>query len=203
MFDAFSRKPDPASKRDIGEERMRKTNALPGVCRMGKVLLAVAALVAFLLVASGAWGADSPSWTDWERSRAVDGRRDWLVIDPSGESSCYIKQSYADPQKMEISVTRGGPLLVCGPFYTEGEGRAQLRYKVSPGGQWSRLELNEVSNCIVLPDRLIPLFKDRYTFHLRVVLPDGGEKRTLEQAFSLMGFSHAYSVLRSERCAKE
>jgi hypothetical protein len=169
-----------------------------GICRLAPLVLG-----AVLFLASAAHGASGPEWTDWESSRAVTGKRDWLVIDPSGESSCYIKQSYADPEKMEITLTRGGPLLVCGPFYPRGEGRAKLRYRVTPGGQWRSLERSEVSNCLVLPDALIPLFKQKYTFHLTVILPDGEEERTLEQKFSLMGFSYAYRVLQSERCAKD
>ena len=181
---------------------MQEKNVSIGLYGIGGGLLVIAALVALLCAATGAWGAERPSWTEWERSRAADGKRDWLVIDPSGDSSCYIKQSYRDPQKMELSLARGGQLLVCGPFYTESEGRARLRYKFRPGGKWISLERSEISNCIALPERLIPFFKERYTFYLRVVLPDGGEQRTLKQEFSLMGFTHAYRVLQSGTCGK-
>ena len=120
-----------------------------------------------------------PVWTVWERSHAVATEKDWMVIDPPGASACYMKQSYPDPEKMEISLIRDGKLLVCGPFYHQGRGRARLTCRFRPGGEQRTLERSEVSNCISLPRDFLPGFKSKYTFHVRVVLPDR-QDRTLE-----------------------
>lgn len=157
--------------------------------------------LAVLVSATQALGAE-PVWTVWERSHAVALEKDWLVLDPPGDSACFMKQSYPDPDKMEISLVRGGDLLVCGPFYHQGEGRARLTYRFHPGGETSTIQRSEVSNCIALPRDLLPGFKAGYTIRLTVVLPDR-EGRTLEQEFSLMGFTAAYQVLQSGVCKPE
>jgi len=155
----------------------------------------VLSLTLCFVSATGA-AAQGPAWTEWERSHAIVKKKDWLVIDPPGDSACYMKQSYPDAEKMEISLIRGGNLLVCGPFYQQGQGRAKLTYRFSPGGKAQTLERSEVSNCISLPKDLLPGFKSGYTFHLEVDLPNqnGG---SLEQEFSLMGFTAAHQALRS------
>jgi len=149
--------------------------------------------------ATGAAGQE-PGWTEWERSYSVAGKKDWLVIDPPGESACYLKQSYPNPESMEISLIRGGKFLVCGPFYPKEQGRVELTYRFRPGGEPRTLERGEVSNCIALPKDLLPGFKSGYTISLKVVLPDR-EGRVLEQEFSLMGFTAAHKVLQSGVCS--
>ncbi|MCF8031234.1 MAG: invasion associated locus B family protein [Desulfohalobiaceae bacterium] len=158
----------------------------------------VLCLALFAVNAEQALGAE-PVWTLWERSHAVAREKDWLVIDPPGASACYMKQSYPDPGKMEISLVREGNLLVCGPFYPEEEGRARLTYRFRPGGEVHSLKRGEVSNCIVLPKDLLPGFKSGYTLGLTVVLTDR-EDKTLKQEFSLMGFTAAHRVLQSGVC---
>lgn len=151
--------------------------------------------------AAGA-AAQEPGWTQWERSHSVARNKDWLVIDPPGESACYLKQSYPNPERMEISLIRGGKFLVCGPFYPKEQGRAELTYRFRPGGETRTLERVEVTNCIALPKDLLPGFKSGYTISLQVVLPDR-EGKVLEQEFSLMGFTASYEVLRSGACQPE
>lgn len=156
-------------------------------------------LTLFFVSATGA-AAQDPAWTEWERSHAIAKKKDWLVIAPPGDSACYMKQSYPDPERMEISLIREGSLLVCGPFYQKGQGRAKLTYRFRPGGEAHTLVRNEVSNCISLPKDLLPGFKSGHVVYLKVVLPDREEK-FLEQEFSLMGFTAAHQVLQSGMCS--
>jgi hypothetical protein len=180
----------------------RKRSSLLGPREKGAVILLTGGVLclAVLVSATQALGAE-PVWSVWERSHAVARKKDWLVIDPPGASPCYMKQSYPDPEEMEISLVRGGSLLVCGPFYHQGKGRARLTFRFTPGGESKSLERGEVSNCIALPKDLLPGFKAGYTVGLTVVLPDQ-EGRTLEQEFSLMGFTAAYGMLQSEVCSQ-
>ena len=157
-------------------------------------------LTLFFVSATGA-AAQDPAWTQWEHSHAIARKKDWLVISPPGDSACYMKQSYPDPEMMEISLIREGSFLVCGPFYQKGQGRAKLTYRFRPGGEAHTLVRKEVSNCISLPKDLLPGFKSGYTIHITVFLPDRGGG-TLEQEFSLMGFTAAYKVLQSEACSQ-
>jgi hypothetical protein len=149
--------------------------------------------------ATGA-AAQEPGWTEWERSHSVARQKDWLVIDPPGESACYLKQSYPGPERMEISLIRGGDLLVCGPFYPKEPGRAELTYRFHPGGESRTLRRGEITNCIALPKDLLPGFKSGYVISLQVVLLDR-EGTVREQEFSLMGFTAAYEVLQSGVCS--
>jgi len=164
------------------------------------LMLGLMALTLTFAFATGA-AAQEPGWTEWELSNSVARKKDWLVVDPPGESACYLKQSYPDPERMEISLIRGGKFLVCGPFYPREQGRAQLTYRFHPGGETRTLERGEVSNCIALPKDLLPGFKSGYTISLHVVLPDR-EGPVLEQEFSLMGFTAAYEVLQSGVCSQ-
>lgn len=161
-------------------------------------------LMVLTLIFTSATGAaaQEPGWTEWERSHSVAQKKDWLVIDPPGASVCYLKQSYPDPESMEISLIRGGKFLVCGPFYPKEQGRAELTYRFRPGGEARTLERGEVTNCIALSKDLLPGFKSGYAISLTVVLPDR-EGMVLEQEFSLMGFTAAHEVLQSGECQPE
>lgn len=151
-----------------------------------------------LAIAPRAWSQE-PEWTDIELARAESRHQDWLFLKPSGEAPCYLKQSYADPDRMEISVIRQGPILICGPFYERIQGRAEVTYWFDDGGERHTRQESQVSNCITLPRELIPRFQAGYTFHVQVELPDRGETIS-EQVFSLMGFSAAFQEMRSADC---
>jgi len=180
-----------------GEREHKRGRAVKGPLESAIVLMCLA----FFCFAARA-AEPKPVWTVWERSHAVATEKDWMVIDPPGASACYMKQSYPDPEKMAVSLIRDGKLLVCGPFYHQGRGGARLTCRFRPGGKTRTLERSEVSNCIALPRDFLPGFKSKYTVHVRVVLPDRNN-RTLDQEFSLMGFTAAHEALQSGVCSKE
>ncbi len=138
-----------------------------------------------------------PEWTRSELSQARARHDHWLVIDPPGGSSVYMQQSYADPDKMELTVILDGPILVCGPFYENIAGRAEVTYWFDDQKATQRLEQESVSNCITFPEDVLSFFMPAYFLGLRVELPDKGQK-VLEQEFSLLGFAAAYRDMRPD-----
>lgn len=138
-----------------------------------------------------------PEWTQSELSQARARHDDWLVIDPPGGSVSYIKQSYADPDKMELTVILDGPILVCGPFYENIAGRAEVIYWFDDQKATHRLQQESVSNCITFPEDVLSFFMPAYILGLRVELPHKGRK-VLEQEFSLLGFAAAYQSMRPD-----
>ena len=173
---------------------------LPG--HVLRLVLLLACLALWIALPARAEDSPPPVWTEWERAHSVTREKDWMVINPPGESACYMKQSYPDPERMEISLVRGGDLLVCGPFFQRQErSGAELTLRFHPGGEVLTVSQKEVSNCAVLPEGSLEGFKSGYSVSLKVVLPDR-EERVLEQKFSLMGFTAAHEALQSGACSQ-
>ncbi len=145
-------------------------------------------------IASRAQGFE-PEWPQSELSQARARHNDWLVIDPPGGSSSYMKQSYVDPDKMELTVILDGPILVCGSFYKNMAGRAEVTYWFDDQKKIYGLQQENISNCITFSDDVLPFFMSAYFLGLRVELPDKGRK-VLDQEFSLLGFAAAYRSMR-------
>ena len=168
-------------------------------CRGLKGLLGILLLAAAMPGLVAAASAREPHWSQYERDSAIARKKDWLVVSPGGDAPCFLKQSYQGGQQMEMLYVRGGGPLVCGPFYREDPGRAEVSCSFARGEDSRSFSRTEVTNCIRLPQDLLPGFKSGISFRVEVRLPDR-EGKTLRQEFSLMGFTAAHSILMSDTC---
>lgn len=145
--------------------------------------------------------AEKINWTQWEKDNALAQIKDWLVIDPPGNSICYMKQSYQSSQKMEMALNRDGSPYICGNFFLQKQGPVQVSYRFDQGKIIS-FKKDNVSNCIKFPKKIIPQLKRKFKFKVYVKTLEG-ETKKFEQTFSLKGFMKSYRLLNSEQCNKE
>ena len=141
-------------------------------------------------------------WTPWERDHAVAQHEDWLVLKEPGRRYCYLKQSYDDPRKMELSINEQGQPVLWGGF-AETPVDLDITCQVDTNQSYS-FTVREVTNALVLPQGLVD--EMRRGFVLTVTVSPRDPERELqtvtEQAFSLEGLMDASDELESETCQK-
>lgn len=155
------------------------------------------AVLLFLVLAAP---LTAQQWTPWEREHAVAQHKDWLVIKEPGRRYCYLKQSYDDPRKMELSLNEQGQPVLWGGF-AETPVDLDITCQVDTNQSYT-LTVREVTNGLVLPSGLVE--EMRRGFVLSVTVAPRNPERELqtvsEQAFSLEGVMDASNELTTSVC---
>jgi len=140
-----------------------------------------------------------PSWSEWERANSVAHEGDWLVIRQPDEGFCYIKQSYdADPSKIVMLMKKDRVPYLVTPFFHGVEGDVSYQVDSQPLRLVQESKATQVP--IALSGEVVPEMEKGTRLRVRVK-PKG--KPTLEQIFSLRGFSAASKRLGSDTCRKK
>ncbi len=139
-------------------------------------------------------------WSDWEQDHAVAEHKDWLVIKEPGRSGCYLKQSYDDPHKMELSINEQGQPMLWGAFALEP---VDLTVTCQVDTNPTRtITATNVTNGCILPQPLVEEMLRGFVLSVTVEPrnPDRSLQTVREQAFSLEGLMDASEALDSGMC---
>ena len=139
--------------------------------------------------------AEAISWSAWERKNAVAKKGDFLVIKQPGEGFCYLKQSYDDElDKLELSMKADNKPFLLVPFFQGLDG--DVSYRIDDG-PIRIIPAHAVANPLLLPTDVVPSLKKGNILIVRVK-PVGSS--TIEQHFSLRGFTAAAALLIDPQC---
>ena len=151
--------------------------------------------LSLILVISFEANAVNPVWGGWDRANSVAKEKSWLVIRQPNEGFCYIKQGYDGySDKLEIIIKKDNVPVLISPFYRGLEGKVE--YCVDKG----QVRNVPAELIIKLSSSLVPELKNgsRLTVKFKPV-----GKRSMQQEFSLSGFTKAHAWLDSTVCKEK
>lgn len=143
----------------------------------------------------------SEEWTQWEKSHAIARMHEWLVICVPEKGGCYIKQSFKDPKKMEISMDSEQVPCIWGPFFKKP---VDVEFRLQADqGPVVRIKRSNVTNGIRLPQSILPALRRGFVLKVKIQVPEDKRDQLLtypKQKFNLRGFTAASELLNSSRC---
>lgn len=118
------------------------------------------------------------------------------MIKQPGEGFCYLKQSYdSDPSKMELMVRAAKEPLITLPFWQGIVGDVTYQVDDGPIGIIPEDDASELG--INLPKDIVPDLQAGIALKVRV---RPVYEPTVEQHFSLIGFTAGYRLLDGADC---
>ena len=145
-------------------------------------------LTIFILMAATTTMSYAVNWTEWEKKNSVAKYKDWIVINQDGQ--CYLKQSYDDPNHMELHIDRENVSILT-PFFKGMEKDGNFWFddgkKHTLPIRANKLGFNPINlgNHLSSVKSSIKMYVEAY--------PTNSNKQV--QSFSLLGFTKAYNFM--------